>query len=79
MIKLSNENRIFTCIINGLIGTIRVHGPIHNNNKAIRSAAKRILGEIKSELYNTEVKNIKRVRDENGKYVEIDNSGSARR
>ena len=71
MIKLNNEDKIFACIINGLKQTLFAHGTIYNNRKSIRSAAKRILGELKTELHNSKIKNVKRIRTQNG-YAEID-------
>jgi len=73
MIKISNEDRLFTCIINGLKNTIGIHGAIYNDNKRLRSAAKRILGELKNELHNSKINNIKRVINNEGKRIEINN------
>ena len=66
MIKASNETALFDCIVSGLKSAIVEHGVIRNDRRSLRSAAKRVLGALKGELYSTELRNVKRIRTENG-------------
>jgi hypothetical protein len=63
MLNLSNEADISKLVIGALKNTIREHGPIHDHRDNLRSAAKRIVGAIKTEIYNAEVTKIKKNRD----------------
>lgn len=69
MIKLNNEGKLFTLIREGLLETITEHGVIHRG--LVKSATKRILGKIKTDVYQSKAYNLKRIRNNDG-YVWVD-------
>ena len=69
MIKLSNEGKLFALIREGLLDTITEHGVIHRG--LVKSATKRILGKIKTDVYQSNAHNLKRIRHNSG-YVWVD-------
>ena len=72
MIKFKGEEKIYDEIHKALRQTISTHGVIHLS--LCDSATKRILGTIKNHLYSCQLRNVKRVRDSDGEYVEIEKS-----
>ena len=69
MIKLDNEGVIYNLIREALLTTITNHGVIHK--QLVHSATKRILGNIKTHIYNSKAKNIKRIRSGNNEYIKV--------
>ena len=69
MIKLDNENIIYDLIRKALLATITNHGVIHK--QLVHSATKRILGNIKTHIYNSKAKNVKRIRNGSNEYIEV--------
>jgi len=69
MLKIDNEGEIYSLIHKALRQTISTHGVIHQ--QLVSSATKRILGAIKTHLYECKIRSVKRIRV-NDKYVEIE-------